>query len=62
MTPSLTVLLAVAFFWTLPASLAVIAYRRHDSSVAKLKASIRRSLQSALNVARTEEAKAGLDA
>jgi hypothetical protein len=62
MTPSLSLLLFVALFWTLPASAAVLAYRRHDSSVDKLKASIRRSVEPALNVLRTDEAKAGLDA
>jgi hypothetical protein len=62
MTPSLSLILFVALFWTLPASVAVIAYRRHDSSVEKLKASLRDSVESTLSAARTEEAKAGLDA
>lgn len=62
MTPSLSLILFVALFWTLPASVAVLAYRRHDSSVEKLKASILDSVESTLSVARTEEAKAGLDA
>lgn len=62
MTPSLTLILFVALFWTLPASLAVIVYRRHDSSLANVKASIRRSVTPALDLAHTEEAKARLDA
>lgn len=62
MTPSLSLILFVALFWTLPASIAVIAYRRHDSSVEKLKASVFGSAESTLNLPRTEEAKAGLDA
>lgn len=62
MTPSLTLILFVALFWTLPASLAVLAYRRHDSSVAKLKASIRRSVEPVLSLARTEEPKAHVEA
>lgn len=40
MTPSLFLLLSVALFWTLPASAAVVAYRRHDSSIENLKASL----------------------
>lgn len=61
MTPSLSLLLYVAIFWTLPASVAVIAYRRHDSSMEKLKASIFGSADT-LHIPRTEEAKARLDA
>ena len=55
MIPSLTLILFVALFWTLPATTAVLAYRRHDSSVEKLMNSIRRSVP-ALHQA--EEAKA----
>jgi len=62
MAPSLTLILAVALFWTLPASTAVIAYRKHDSSMEKLKASVLDSVNRALHIPRTEEAKAGLDA
>ena len=62
MTPSLNLILFVALFWTLPASAAVLAYRRHDSSVEKLKASIRRSVEPILGALHTDEAKAGLDA
>jgi len=62
MTPSLTLILCVALFWTLPASVAVLAYRRHDSSMEKLKASVFDSVNGTLHLPRTEEAKAGLDA
>jgi len=62
MTPSLTLILCVALFWTLPASAAVIAYRRHDSSIEKLKASLFGSADRTLHIPRTEEAKAGIDA
>jgi predicted ThiF/HesA family dinucleotide-utilizing enzyme len=62
MTPSLSLLLYVAIFWTLPASVAVIAYRRHDSSMEKLKASVFGSGERTLRILRTEEAKAGIDA
>jgi hypothetical protein len=62
MTPSLNLLLFVAIFWTLPASVAVIAYRRHDSSMEKLKTSVRHSVAPVLDALRTDEAKAGLDA
>lgn len=62
MTPSLSLILFVALFWTVPASAAVIAYRRYDGSIEDLKASVLGSTVPTLNVARTEEAKAGLDA
>ena len=62
MTPSLTLILAVAIFWTLPASLAVLTYRRHGSSVADVKDSMRRSMDPVLNLAHTDDAKARLDA
>jgi hypothetical protein len=58
MTPSLSLILAVAIFWTLPASTAVIAYRRHDSSLDNLKASIARRAESLFAPLRTEEVKA----
>jgi hypothetical protein len=58
MTPSLSLLLFVALFWTLPATTAVLAYRRHDSSVEKLMDSIRRSVEPMLSTPRTEEVKA----
>jgi hypothetical protein len=44
MTPTPVVLLIVALFWTLPASAAVLAYRRHGSSVENVKAAVRRRL------------------
>ena len=62
MTPSLSLILFVAIFWTLPASAAVLAYRRHDSSLEKLKASVRRSADPILSALHTDDAKAGLDA
>lgn len=58
MTPSLFLILSVALFWTLPASAAVLAYRRHDSSVEKLKASLLGTTTSAV----PETAKAGAEA
>lgn len=62
MTPSLTLILFVALFWTLPASLAVLTYRRHGSSVARMTESVRRSMEPVLDLAHTEEAKARLEA
>jgi hypothetical protein len=62
MTPSLTLILFVALFWTLPASIAVLAYRRHDSSVAKLKDSVLGSVEPVFDLARRDEAPARLDA
>lgn len=61
MTPSLSLILFVALFWTLPATTAILAYRRHDSSVEKLMDSVRRSVAPILSTPRTEEAQA-LDA
>lgn len=58
MTPSLTLILFVALFWTLPATTAVLAYRRHDSSMEKLMNSIRRSVAPMPSAPRTEEVKA----
>jgi len=55
MTPSLTLILFVALFWTLPATTAVLAYRHHDSSVEKLMDAIRRSVPA---LPQPEEAKA----
>jgi hypothetical protein len=46
MTPTPTVLLLVALFWTLPASAVVLTYRTHDSSIKNMKASLRRSVES----------------
>jgi len=62
MTPSLSLILFVALFWTLPATTAILTYRHHDSSVEKLMNSIRSpSVGPVLSAPRTEEAKA-LDA
>ncbi len=46
MTPTPTVLLLVALFWTLPASAAVLTYRAHGSSIENVKASLRQSVES----------------
>jgi hypothetical protein len=42
MTPTPTVLLLVALFWTLPASAAMLMYRKHDRSIKNLRASMQR--------------------
>jgi len=44
MTPTPSLILFVALFWTLPAGAAVLTYRRHDSSIEKAKASLKRSV------------------
>lgn len=61
MTPTPTVLLLVALFWTLPASLAVLAYRRNENSVEKLKVSIHHSIERALNSIRAQAARLQMD-
>jgi hypothetical protein len=38
MTPTPTFILLVALFWTLPASVATLTYRRHGSFVENVKA------------------------
>lgn len=58
MTPSLFLILSVALFWTLPASAAIVAYRRHDSSIKNLKA----ALLDSSTVTVPQKAKAGTDA
>jgi hypothetical protein len=45
MTPTPTLLLFVALFWTLPATAAVLTYRAHDSSMENVKASLNRSIE-----------------
>jgi len=40
MTPTPTVLLLVALFWTLPASAAALVYRTHEGSLEEIKASV----------------------
>lgn len=62
MTPSLSLILYVALFWTLPATTAVIVYRRHDSSLSKLKLNIRRTFESVAQPACPEQTKAPVDA
>lgn len=42
MTPTPTVLLLVALFWTLPATTAVLVYRTHGNSLANVTAAVRR--------------------
>ncbi len=49
MTPTPTVLLLVALFWTLPTSAAVLTYRAHDSSIENVKTALQRSLESAFS-------------
>jgi len=44
MTPTPTVLLLVALLWTLPASAAALAYRRHGGSLDAVKATVQRQL------------------
>lgn len=44
MTPTPTVLLLVALFWTLPASTAVLVYRKHGRSMDTLKAALQRRI------------------
>ena len=61
MTPTPTLILFVALFWTLPASLAVIAYRRNESSLKNLKISVHHSIERALNAIRVEQAWLQLD-
>ncbi len=41
MTPTPTVILLIALFWTLPATSAVLFYRRHGSSMENVKAVMR---------------------
>lgn len=62
MTPTPTLILFIAVFWTLPASLAVLAYRESGSSIANMKAALSRALNDATSVFTTEEASARLDA
>jgi hypothetical protein len=61
MTPTPTLILFVALFWTLPASLAVLAYRRNESSLDTLKQSVHHSVERALNTIRVEQAWLRLD-
>ena len=44
MTPTLPLILLTAIFWTLPASVAVLLYRTHGSSLEKLRRSIEGTL------------------
>lgn len=62
MTPSLSLLLYVALFWTLPATTAVIVYRRHDNSFSKVRKSIGQTFAPLVEPARPEKAKATVDA
>ncbi len=45
MTPTPTVILLTALFWTLPATTAVLAYRKYDGSIENVKAALQRSIQ-----------------
>jgi hypothetical protein len=48
MTPTPTLLLFVALFWTLPASAAVLVYRQYGSSTANVRAAAERQLDRVL--------------
>lgn len=43
MTP--TLILFVVLFWTLPVSVAVLTYRRHNSSTENVKSTLKRSTE-----------------
>jgi hypothetical protein len=45
MTPTSTVLLLVALLWTLPATTAVLVYRKYGSSLDNVKASLSRTAE-----------------
>ena len=62
MTPTPTLLLVVAIFWTLPASVAAYAYRRNETDLGALKSSVHHSVERALNAIRTEETRVPVDA
>lgn len=62
MTPTPTLLLVVALFWTLPASIAAYAYRRNEHAVEGLKTSVHHSIERGLNSIRAENARLHVDA
>jgi len=62
MTPTPTLLLFVALFWTVPASLAAYAYRRNGRSIDNMKEALLRAVDDATAAFSTEEASARLDA
>jgi hypothetical protein len=61
MTPTPSLILLVALFWTLPASLAVLAYRQNESFLVDVKTSVHHSVERALNAIRVEQAWLRLD-
>ncbi len=61
MTPTPSLILFVALFWTLPASLAVLAYRKNESFLQNIKTSVHHSVERALNAIRVEQAWLRLD-
>lgn len=60
MTPTPTLLLFVALFWTLPATGAVLLYRKHGSSVQNVKDAMRHRLNRVLES--TQEPQTQFDA
>jgi hypothetical protein len=61
MTPTPSLILLVALFWTLPASLAVLAYRQNENFLQNVQATVHRSVERALNAIRVEQAWLRLD-
>lgn len=61
MTPSVTLLVYVLIFWTLPASCAAVIYQRSDLSLRRLMAPIGRSVMRTLKQFRRKEAPVGID-
>lgn len=61
MTPSITLLLYVLIFWTLPASCAAVIYQRSDFSLQRLTARIARSVMRTLKHVRKEAAPARIE-
>lgn len=61
MTPTPSLILFVALFWTVPASLAVLAYRQNESFLQDVKMSVHHSVERALNSIRVEQAWLRLD-
>jgi hypothetical protein len=62
MTLTPTLLLVVALVWTLPASLAAVAYRRNEDGLRTLETSVHHSVERALNQIRAEQTRLQFDA
>lgn len=58
MTPTPTVLLLVALFWTLPASTAVLVYRKRGSSMDNLKAAAKHRFDRVMEALQTPQTEA----